>query len=220
MTTGTARMPIDPRLLIITQWLSPAYPVGSFAFSHGIEDAVDAGQITDAPALERWLADLLKQGSGWADAVWIAEAARGARPVAEVDALARAFAASAERLREAQRQGAAFRQITQDVWHTELTAQMLPVVFGEAAAELRLDTSAVIALYLQSFVSNLVAAAQRLMPLGQTDAQGIVARLSPLCGDIAARAMDADSDDIFANCFASDIAAMCHETMEPRIFQT
>lgn len=213
-------MPTDPRLLILTQWLSPAYPIGAFAFSHGLEAACHDGQIRDAAGLQAWLTALLTEGSGWTDAVWIATAARGTRPVSELEALARAYAASAERCREADRQGAAFARVTQDVWDLSLQTRYLPVALGEASGLLDLPIEEVICLYLQSFVGNLVAASQRLMPLGQTDAQRIVARLAPLYLEIAARACEADERAVFSNAFASDIAAMRHETMETRVFQT
>ncbi|GAA4222300.1 urease accessory protein UreF [Sagittula marina] len=218
--TGTRRMPIDARLLTLTQWLSPAYPIGSFAFSHGLEAACADSLVTDAPGLERWLSVLLKEGSGWTDAVLMSMAARGARAVSELDALSGAYAASRERRREAERQGRAFALTTARVWNLDLKARFLPVVLGEAAFLLKLEAEALIALYLQSFVTNLVGAAQRLMPLGQTDAQAILAHLSPLCADVAKRALHADEGDVFSNGFGSDIAAMRHETMKTRVFQT
>ncbi|MBP0482493.1 urease accessory protein UreF [Sagittula salina] len=213
-------MPIDLRLLILTQWLSPAYPLGAFAFSHGLEAACADGQVHDSRGLEAWLRSVLETGSGWGDAVWIAVAARGERPLTEVEALAEAFAASSERLRETRQQGAAFARITSDIWTVELQACVLPVALGEAARVLSLDVEAVIALYLQGLVTNLVAAGQRLMPLGQTAAQAIVAGLSPLCAEIAARAVLCDETDVYSNAYASDIAAMRHEIMESRVFQS
>lgn len=218
--TDTAPMPTDPRLLTMTQWLSPSYPVGAYAFSHGLEAACQAGTIRDAADLEAWLGLILSEGSGWCDAVWIALAARGARPVCDLDDLASAFAASSERARESRRQGAAFARITCDVWGVALEAVMMPVVLGDAARQLDLPVEEVIALYLQGFLSNLVAAAQRLMPLGQTEAQGVLARLSTVCLDCAMRAVQADESDIASCAFASDIASMRHETLETRIFQS
>ncbi|MBB3984850.1 urease accessory protein UreF [Sagittula marina] len=140
--------------------------------------------------------------------------------MSELDALSGAYAASRERRREAERQGRAFALTTARVWNLDLKARFLPVVLGEAAFLLKLEAEALIALYLQSFVTNLVGAAQRLMPLGQTDAQAILAHLSPLCADVAKRALHADEGDVFSNGFGSDIAAMRHETMKTRVFQT
>ncbi len=213
-------MTIDPRLLTLMQWLSPAYPVGAFAYSHGLETAVREGWVCDASTLEDWLADVLSQGSGRADALWIFLACRGDRPDAELDALARAWQPSRERLREAERQGAAFTHVTAEVWELDLPAMLLPVALGAAARQNGMRAQPVAALYLQAFAGNLVSAAQRLMPLGQTAAQAVLARLTPLCAEIAAEAETLTLEDMASNAFRSDVAAMKHETMEPRLFQS
>ena len=222
MNTGQAPMSTDPRMLILTQWLSPAYPTGAFAWSHGLEAAIRAGWVRDAGSLESWLADLLSDGSGRSDAIFIAlaEACRSNEELCEVDRTARAFAPSAERLRESDRQGAAFARVTRAVWDLDLPDCLLPVVLGRAVHLMTLPVQDVTALYLQNFASNLIAAAQRLMPLGQTDGQAVLARLAPLCESVAADAGGAGEDGLYSNCFLSDIAAMQHETQEPRLFQS
>ncbi|MGP6086899.1 urease accessory protein UreF [Antarctobacter jejuensis] len=211
---------MDANLLTLTQWLSPAYPVGSFAYSHGLETAVRDGWVTDAATLEAWLADVLTEGSGKADALWIWLAWRGEHPAEELDALARAWQPARERLREAERQGSAFAQVTAEVWALDLPAVLLPVALGSAARQVGMEPEAVAALYLQAFTGNLVSAAQRLMPLGQTAAQGVLARLSPLCAEVAARTGGMTLEEMSSNTFLSDIAAMKHETLEPRLFQS
>jgi len=65
-----------------------------------------------------------------------------------------------------------------------------------------------------------VQAAQRLMPLGQTEAQRILASLTPICADIGAKAVTASLDDIGSASIAADIASMRHAQMEPRIFRS
>ena len=211
-------MPIDEKLLTLAQWLSPSYPVGAFAWSHGIETAVRSGWITDGRSLEDWLRVCLTEGSGRADALWLRLAHDG--PAEEIDAEARAFAASAERIREAARQGAAFAQVTNAVWGLSLRDHVLPVAVGRAVREAELDVDTALLLYLQSFLTNLVSAAQRLMPLGQTEAQRILAALRPDIADVVEQTRGQTKDDIFSNAFLSDIAAMRHETLEPRLFQS
>jgi len=220
--TVTLPMPtaIDPRLLVLTQWLSPAYPIGAFAYSHGLEAAISLGWITSPEQLEDWLRDVLTEGTGRADAIWIDLAHSAAQPVETLDTLARAYAPSAERLREAVRQGEAFAAISAEVWQIPVPGAVLPVALGHAAAQAGLEKMDCKALYLQGFVSNLVAAAQRLMPLGQSDAQRIVARLSPLCAQIAEDTDGAAVTDVQSNAFLSDIAAMRHEDLEVRVFQS
>ena len=218
-TGGPIPMPIDPRLLTLTQWLSPAYPTGAFVWSHGLEQAVAEGWVRDGESLFDWLCDLLRDGSGRGEALWIARAFEAAddATLCAIDTEARAFAPSHERLREAERQGAAFARVTRTVWSLNLPDLLMPVALGRAAKLVDLPLDTTITLYLQSFCGNLVSAAQRLMPLGQTEAQAVLARLSPLCTQIAA---DARDGALWSNAFLSDIAAMKHETLEPRLFQS
>jgi len=214
-------MRIESGLLILTQWLSPAYPTGAFAWSHGLEEAVAAGWVCDARTLEGWLGDVLRDGSGRSDAVFMAMARSAAGDaLTGLDLTARAYAPSAERVREAERQGAAFARVTREVWALDLPDLLLPLAIGRAARLMDLPQQPVAALYLQAFASNLTAAAQRLMPLGQTSAQRVLDRMSPVCAGIARETETAGVADLYSNCFLSDIAAMRHEARQPRIFQS
>lgn len=222
MSTAILPMRTDARLLTLAQWLSPAYPIGAFAYSHGLERAVRAGWIADADGLRAWLRDILEHGSGRADAIWLhlAHGCADTGALLALDAEARAFAPARERLREGARQGAAFARTTAEVWGLELPALLLPLALGRAARLTGMDAAPVAALYLHSFAGNLTAAAQRLMPLGQTAAQKVLADLTPLCADLAEATAGAGLDDIASAAFLSDVAAMNHETQEPRIFQS
>lgn len=218
--TGPRRiMPTDARLLTLAQWLSPAYPIGAFAWSHGVEQAIAEGRIADAAGLEAWLRTCLREGSGRSDAIWLRLAA-GAGDVHDLDADARAFAPSSERLAETVRQGAAFVRTTNAVWELDLPELVLPVAVGRAVRIRALDPDAAVLLYMQAFVSNLVSAALRLMPLGQTEGQQVLAALQDDIVGLEAETRGATCDDIFSNAFLSDIASMRHETLEPRLFQS
>lgn len=217
--TRPMNTPIDARFLTLTQWLSPAFPTGAFAYSHGIEKAIHAGWINDADGLEAWLRDCLIHGSGRADAIWL-RLAHGSDAPLEIDAKARAFALSSERLREADRQGAAFVATVNAVWDLALPEMLLPVAVGRAAGLVGLDVDATVPLYLQAFVSNLASAAVRLCPIGQTKGQQVILNLQNLCLKVAQDTKGADADDVHGNAFLSDISAMTHETLEPRLFQS
>ena len=212
----------DPGLLTLAQWLSPAYPLGSFAYSHGLESAIRAGWITAAADLQGWLSDVLLDGSGRADAIflWAGYRAGNVADLMAADAEARAFAPAAERQREGARQGAAFARTTAAVWGIDLPPLLLPVAVGQAARQMRLVPQAACALYLQSFLSNLVSAAVRLVPLGQTEGQQVLAALSPHCAALAAETESAGPEAVYSNAFLSDITAMQHETLDPRLFQS
>lgn len=211
--------PIDARLLTLTQWLSPGFPTGAFAYSHGLETAIREGWITDADALEGWLRDCLIQGSGRTDAIWLRLAHAADDPL-EIDARARSFAISAERLREAGRQGAAFVATVNAVWGQSLPDMLLPVAVGRAVRLAGLAVDAAVALYLQAFVANLTSAAIRLAPIGQTAGQRVILHLQDLCLSVAEETINADTEDVFGNAFLSDVAAMSHETLRSRLFQS
>ena len=216
---GPARMFRDPRLLTLTQWLSPAYPTGAFAWSHGLETAVAEGWAYDEDSLEGWLRDVISEGTGRMDAIWIIRSygAETQEAVLEIDGLARAYAASTERLLEGERQGAAFARVTRQVWALDLPDMIFPVALGRATRLADLPCAPCVALYLQGVCTNLVSAAQRLMPLGQTGAQRVLHRLMALCVMVAEEAAEQEP---CSQSFLSDIAAMRHETQKPRIFQS
>ena len=206
-------------LLTLTQWLSPSYPVGAFAWSHGLERAIAQGDVTDADNLTDWLTVVLEHGAGRADAILLS-LAQCADDVSEVADFAATLAPSRERREETMQQGAAFAATTRAVWGLELPDMAYPVAVGRAAGLMGIDAVPVAQVWLQAFASNLTQAAQRLMPLGQTNGQKIVAHLSPLCAKIGADAATATLNDIGSASFAVDIASMQHETQQPRIFRS
>jgi urease accessory protein len=200
IATNTSKLRMTTEILTLTQLLSPSFPVGAFAYSHGLEAAILSGTITDAHTLENWLESLLSQGSARADAVLL-RVAYAANPadVELIDATARAFAASKERLLETDLQGAAFCDTFAAVWGVELGALTYPVAVGRAARHIALDAELTTAMYLHAFVANLCGAAMRLVPLGQTDGQRVQAALKPLCASLGAEMQDADLDDLHSN---------------------
>ena len=217
-STGTA-MPTNPALLTMAQWLSPAYPVGAFAYSHGLEQAITAGAVQDAEALKDWVGDVLRFGSGRNDALLLAAAYLCKDPDG-IDATARALAASRERLLETQAQGAAFAKTTRDTWGLALPDLCYPVAVGRAAGLMRLPLTDTCALYLQAFASTLVSVGQRLIPIGQTEAQQAIRALAPICLELAEDTQQGELDRLSNTAFMADVAAMRHETQSTRIFRT
>lgn len=215
-------MTSDAHVLTLAQWLSPAFPVGAFAFAHGLEAAVDIGWVRDPAGFEAWLIDVLDCGAGRSDALFLAAAyhAPCVDTLAEVDATARAFAPSSERLLEGQAQGAAFCRMVNAVWDTGSSDMLYPVALGAAAKHQTLPLMLTSRMHLQAFASNLIAAAQRLLPIGQTEGQAILHRLSGTFDAIAADTSDGDLTRLTSTAFLSDIAAMRHETQHSRIFRT
>lgn len=205
-------------LLALVQWLSPAFPTGAYAYSHGLESVISQGVVRDSSTLHNWLEGVLAFGAGWQDAVLLARTLAGDDPDA-LDDLARALAPSAERLEETLAQGAALAR-TLGGMGQPIPPRALPVGFGQAAAPLGLPLETVISLYLQSFASNLCIIAVRYVPLGQTEGQALLASLAPLITALSSKAATASLDDFGSAALAADLAAMAHETQTVRIFRT
>jgi urease accessory protein len=213
-------------------WLSPAFPVGGFSYSHGLEWVVETGKVTDAAALGDWIEDILIHGAGRTDAIFLAEAwravgANDAPALCEVTELAAAFAPSAERRLETLAQGAAFISAVKAVWpHPaigDLSTQeevSYPVAVGACAAAHELPLAETAHAFVQAFAANLVSAGLRLIPLGQTDGLRVIARLEPLIPRIVASAHGASLDDVGGIAVMADIASMRHETQYTRLFRS
>jgi urease accessory protein len=210
----------DTDLLTLVQWLSPAFPVGAFAYSHGLEWAISAGQVRDAEGLEGWLSDILDHGSGRADAVLLTRAMDPEADLDDLAATARALAPSRERWTETHDQGRAFTQAVNALTGKDFPPIALPVAVGRAARMLALPPERVAALYLHAFASNLVSAAVRFVPLGQTEGQRVLQHLHPLTLRVAREAAATPVEAIASGVPGADLAAMLHETQDVRIFRT
>jgi urease accessory protein len=223
-----------PDFLPLLVWLNPGFPVGSFAYSHGVEWAVETGDVKDAESCAEWLTDLLNHGGAWSDAVLLAAAHRAVagkndHALFEVAELAAALSPSKERKLETLKQGDAFLLAIRNAWPCAAVDRFakiwphetaFPVAVGVASAGHNIPLSVTLEAFLLAFTTNLVSAAVRLVPLGQTDGTKIVARLTPLAREVAARAANSTLDDIGGAAFRSDIASMRHETQYTRLFRS
>jgi urease accessory protein len=231
---GTAGNLNAAALYRLMAWLSPAYPIGAFSYSSGIEWAVEAGDITDAATLKRWLAVMIADGGGFCDGVFFAHAHRAAaerddkalRALAE---LAAAFAPSRERHLETTAQGCAFLDATRAAWPTPALDRLLavwdgavalPVAVAVASAGHGIALAPALQAYLHALTANLVSAGVRLVPLGQTDGQRVLAALEPVVAATAARALTTPLDEVGGAAFRADLASMRHETQHTRLFRS
>ncbi|WP_254442531.1 urease accessory protein UreF [Ruegeria arenilitoris] len=219
---GHMATPTDSDILTLTQWFSPAYPVGGFAYSHGLEWAIESSDVTDAQQTRAWIADVLQFGSGRNDGIFLMAAykAKDKKELLEVDAKARAFCASSERLSETLLLGTAFCSVTANVWEINMPKLTYPVAVGYAAHCQNLPSGLTCQMFLQSFMANLVACATRLIPLGQTEGQHLIRELTPLCAEVAQQVQDSDLDALGSTAFLCDVASMKHERQYSRIFRT
>jgi urease accessory protein len=231
MPTGTAE---TPDLLPLLVWLSPAYPVGAFAYSHGLEWAVETGDIRDAETLKDWVADLIRHGGPFCDAVLLAHAWRALHSgsdadLREVAELAAAFAPSRERQMETLNQGDAFMTATRAAWPAPRLDRLAaawdgrvayPVAVGVTAAAHGLPLASTLSAFLTAVAANLVSAAVRLVPLGQTEGNRVLAGLVIEVRAAAETATTVPLDAVAGATLRSDIASMRHETQYTRLFRS
>lgn len=215
-------------------WLSPAYPIGAFSYSSGIEWAIEAGDITDAESLKRWLSVMLGMGGGFCDAVFLVHAHRTITQkdnasLREVAELAAAFAPSKERFLETTAQGQAFLATAREAWPCAAYGRLLkvwngavalPIAVGVACAGHSVPVAPAVHAYLQALMANLISAGVRLIPLGQTEGQRLIAALEPDIAATAQRALGARLDDAGTSAFRADLASMHHETQYTRLFRS
>jgi urease accessory protein len=213
----------EPRqLLQLLAFMSPAFPIGSFAYSHGLEWAIDDGAVTSAEDVRRWIESLLVHGSGWNDALLFA-AAFDANHVArqEIDELALALAASRERALETSDLGQSFAKATATLLTEEAKDfQTYPFAVSAACGDAGIGKHAALLAFLQAFSNNLIAVAVRLIPIGQTKGLEVMRDLMPIITETARRAMASSLGDLGSSTLLSDIAAMKHETQYSRVFRS
>ena len=239
MTTMTAMITVITTMTTTTDlyrllaWFSPSYPIGAFSYSHGIEQAVETGRVTDTVSLTGWISHILRHGAGWVDAVLLKEAYAAADDPVKLNDLADLAAAwrgSAETALESAQQGGSFLTITRSAWaHPALDGfaaargerqVALCIAVGLAAASHRLDVAAVLGAYLHAFAANLVSAAVRLIPLGQTDGQRTLAALLPVVDSLVPCAVACSIEDCGTAAPMVDISSMQHETQYTRLFRS
>lgn len=224
----------EAALYRLMAWLSPAYPVGAFSYSSGIEWAVEAGDIADAASFQRWLSAIIDGGSAFCDAALFAHAhraavANGMRALREVAELAAAFVPSKERHLETTAQGRAFIEATRAAWPCDTLDSLAqawdgpvayPVAVAVTAAGHGIAVEPAVSAYLQAVTANLISAGVRLIPLGQTEGQRLLAALEPTVAATLARALTTPLDQIGGAAFRADIASMRHETQYTRLFRS
>ena len=231
--TAAAGLPAAA-LYRLQAWLSPAYPVGAFSFSGGLEWAVEAGDVRDAASLQRWLAVVLSEGGGFCDAVFFVHAHRAIEQgddaaLAAVAELAAALVPSKERHLETTVQGGAFLAATRAAWPCAALDRLVaawpgpcayPVAVGAAAAGHGIAVAPALAAFLHALAANLISAAVRLIPLGQTDGQRVLAALEPVIAASSARALATALDDVGGAAFRADLASLRHEIQHTRLFRS
>ncbi len=235
------------QLLLLLNWMSPAFPIGAYAYSHGLEWAIEDGQVKTPADVESWISDVITRGSGWNDAVlFVQEYQNG-----NANELAVALCSSRERYLETTQLGAAFEiavgifdvskaplrrvapppplrgedknrssSLAGEVPEGRRGPVAYPIAAARACSTLGLDLDHALLAFLQGFSNALISVAVRLVPIGQTAGLEIMRDLMPVIAATTERAKIATLEDLGSCTILSDIAAMKHETQHSRIFRT
>jgi urease accessory protein len=224
-------------LMRLQTWLSPTFPTGAYSYSHGLEWAVETGQVHDRASLVDWLSADLQYGSGRNEAIFFNSAWHCTQDdrrdsLFEVAELAAAWRGTAEFALESAQQAGACLATVRHVWsdavldwlaatleqHTIQPA--MAVIMAACSARQGIDVGIALPAYLQGYVSNLAIAGVRLIPLGQTDGQRAVAELELAVLACSAQGRAATLDDLGSAAFMVDLASMRHETQYTRLFRS
>ena len=226
---------VSPNALYrLLTWLSPAYPVGAFSYSSGIEWAVEAGDITDVESLRQWLEATLADGSGVNDGIFFVQA-HGAvansddATLIELAELSGAFVPTRERHLETTSLGRAFIEVTRAAWPCPALTRLqklwngsitYPIAVGVACAGHDIPLAPATHAFLTALTTNWISAGVRLIPLGHTESQKLLRMLEPAMERATRRALRATLDDLGSATFRADLASAMHETQYTRLFRT
>lgn len=215
-------------------WLSPAYPIGAFSYSAGIEWAVEAGDIKSTEALRNWIEAMLTVGVGMSDGIFFSQTHRAIAcgddaSLAEAAELAAAFAPTRERHGETMALGRAFLEVTAAAWPCDALGRLrktwhgpfaYPIAVATACAGHSIPLAPALHGFLTMVVSNWVSAGMRLVPLGHTDGQRVLHALEPVIAASTRRALSARLEDLGTATFRADLASIRHETQHTRLFRS
>ena len=205
-------------MMILQAWFSPAFPIGAYSYSHGLETAIQDGLITDEVSLQSWISTLLLYGSGRNDGLFIKAAYEAEE---EANALCLALCASKERWQETTELGQAFSRVANTSYQTDLPDGLAyPVAVGQAARTMDLDLTLTLQSYLQAFAANLISVGVRAIPIGQQAGQHCLVGLYPVIEEVITQAVEASLDEVGSAALLSDLMAMKHEHSVPRIYRT
>lgn len=216
-------------LLRLLQLASPALPVGAYSYSEGLETLVHADTIKSASALEHWLVQELKYGAARLEAAIVLRSYR-ATQAQDFDTLLYwnhwlTAARETEELRSQSLQmGRSLLRLFQQLQSIELPSFEpgchFAIAFGLVAATWNIEEHATMMAYLQSWVTNLISAGIKLIPLGQTAGQQLLLNLSDGI-ESASFEVATLSDDALSTCgWGLSIASMAHETLYSRLFRS
>ena len=205
----------------VMAWLSSSFPIGAFAYSHGLEFEISVGNISRSNDLYYWLSDILQYGSIWNDLILFCESYKAnENTLNHLSEIAKAFAQSKERYNETIEMGKAFSKIISSIKRSDFQPMPLPIIVGYISKLETISLDYILPLYAHSFISNLICVSMRLLPLCQTEAQKLLFTFFPVIDEVSKEALNSNIDDMRNKCVISDLASMKHETLKVRLFKS
>ena len=208
----------------LATWFGTGFPIGAFSYSHGLEAAFEAGIVTNRDCLAEWIEGLLLFGSARNDAILFAEAYRFAPDIEPIAEIAAALSPSAALRAETLNQGDAFLRAIQQGWpdlHCQITGEIaLPVAAGAACAAAKVPLHASLLAYLHAFTANIVSAALRSMPIGQSAGLSVQGQVEAAVSEATEAALTASLDDLGSATPMLDWLSATHETQYSRLFRS
>ena len=234
MSTATVtEAPAMSRLanLRLMQLISPSLPVGSFTYSQGVEWAVEAGWVKSADDLQRWLDELLKQAIATTDLpllarLYDATLAEDWAQLSHYAELTLACRETAELRLEESNRGRALLGVLEklgleiDTQAREVLRRCQLAGFAYASAEWQIPKTDMLNGYAWSWLENTCLSGVKIIPLGQSDGQRMLAELAVEVDAAIASALTLADDDIGAGSTALAIASSRHHYQYTRLFRS
>jgi len=206
----------DP-LQILQIWFSSSFPVGSYAYSHGLEAIIDNKLIKNKDDVEEFLNALLFNGTLRNEYIFIKSIYEGK----EINNLILSSASSKERQIEMVDMGNSFRKIMKQSWDFELAENTaFTYCLTKAAIHFNIKFDYLIKFYLQSFISNLINVCVKHIPISQKDGQKLNVIFINQIQDFLQKSEKLNLEDIGSTFFIGDLFSIKHENLETRIYLT
>jgi urease accessory protein len=219
-------------LLSLLQFTSPALPVGAYSYSEGLETLVARDLIRSVDDLHVWLTDSLVMGSISLEAAVLVRAHRAIEQGDRHQLIywnrwLSATRETAELQQQSWQMGRSLLKLLRDLYSTVEWSDWsldedwnMAIVFARAANLAQIDERTALLGYLHSWVSNLVSAGVKLIPLGQTAGQQLLSRLVAPIEIATDRAIDVPDDRLYSCSWGLALASMAHETQYSRLFRS
>ena len=202
---------------ILQVWFSSSFPIGSYAYSHGLEALIDDKKIKNNNDVKEFLDALLFYGTLRNDYIFIKSIYKGD----EINQLILASASSKERQIEMIDMGNSFRKIMKDSWELSLPENTSFIYcLAKAGLHFNIKFDDLIKFYLQSFISNLINVCVKHIPMSQKDGQTLNVIYINQIQEFLILSDKLTLKDIGTTFFIGDIFAIKHENLDSRIYLT